>query len=171
MSDTVKLQSEKLQAVKGLVEQVNRHGIKIGGTWYDYDRSFEGERPGKDLVGQEVDLALVDSKSGKQFIRAFEICGEIMGDPEGQDEPAPEAAQESAAEGPSPSDDPATPQQVEYVETLLEKAGLAQDDLAQLSQIRFKKAFADLTKREASRTITYLGGGDFPGRARQARQQ
>ena len=166
MSDTVKLQS-----VKGKVERVNPRGIMIAGTWYDFNSSFEGDKPGKEIVGQEVDLALVDSKSGKQFIRAFEVCGEIVGDPQGGDEPAQESAQESAAEGPSPGDDPATPQQVEYVETLLEKAGLAQDDLEQLSQIRFKKAFADLTKREASRTITYLGGGDFPGRARQARQQ
>src|SRR2546422_2543137 len=99
MSDTVKLQSEKLQALKGLVEQVNRHGIKIGGTWYDYDRTFEGDKPGKEIVGQEVDLALVDSKSGKQFIRAFEICGEIVGDPEGGEEPAQEEAPEGASPG------------------------------------------------------------------------
>ena len=170
MSDTVKLQSEKSQAVKGLVEQVNRHGIKIGGTWYDYDRSFEGERPGKEIVGQEVDLALADPKGGKQFFRAMEICGEIMGDPEGGEEPAQEEAQESAPEGASPGLDPATDNQVNLVKLLLPKAELTDEDLEQLCQIRFKKAFADLTKREASATITYLGGGDFRSRAGQRKQ-
>lgn len=158
MSDTV-----KLQIVKGVVEKVNPRGIRIGGTWYDFDNSFVGEKPGREIVGQEVELALADSKDGKQFFRALEVTGEIVGDPEGGDEPA----QESAPEGASPGDQPATPQQVEYVKLLTEKAGLTSDDLEQLSQIRFKKAFADLTKREASRTITYLGGGDHPGRARQ----
>lgn len=163
MSDTVKLQ---LQSQKGVVEQVNKRGLKVAGAWYDYDRSFQGDRPGTEVVGQEVELALAESKSGRQFIRALEICEEIVGDPDDGDE----RAEESAAEGASPGDDRASPKQVEYVKLLTEKAGLTDDDVEQLTEIRFKKAFADLTKREVSQTITFLGGGDTPGRGRSARQ-
>ncbi len=163
MSDTVKLQ---LQSVKGKVERVNPRGIMIAGTWYDFNSSFLGDKPGKEIVGQEVDLALADPKGGKQFFRAMEICGEIMGDPEGGEEPA----QESAPQGASPVLDPATDNQVNLVKLLLPKAELTDEDLEQLCQIRFKKAFADLTKREASATITYLGGGDFRSRAGQRKQ-
>ncbi len=170
MSDTVKLE---LKSVKGVVEKVNPRGIMVGGTWYDYGRSFEGDRPGTEIVGHEVDLALVESKSGKPFIRAFEVCGEIVGNPQGGDEPAEGPQTEGASPGqpsgetPPKADEPATPNQVKYVEFLLKKTELTDEDLEQLCQIRFKKSFADLTKREASRTIGYLGGGDFPGRSRR----
>jgi len=164
MSETAKLQ---LQSVKGTVEQVNGRGMKVAGEWYDYDRNFKAERPGKEVVGMEVDLAFAQAKGGRKFIHGFEICGEILGDPEGGGEPAPESAPETA----SPSADCASPKQVEFVKLLTEKAGLTDDDVEQLTDIRFKKAFADLTKREASQTIAFLGGGDNPGRGRSHRQQ
>jgi len=167
MSDTVKLQ---LQSVKGVVERVNQRGLKVAGTWYDYDRSFpEGERPGAEVVGQEIELAVADSKNGKQFIRSFEICGEIAGDT-GDGDPQP--AEAAAPEGASPGEDRASPKQVEFVKSLTEKAGLTDDDVEQLTEIRFKKSFADLTKREASMAIAFLGGGDNSGRGRfRSRQQ
>jgi len=162
MSEIVKLQ---LQSVKGVVERVNQRGVKIAGAWYDYDRSFpQGDRPGPEIVDQEVELALAESKSGKQFIRAFEVCGEIAGDPDDGDQPA----EAPAPEGASPGEDRASPKQVKFIGTLLEKEGLTDDDLDGMTQIRFKKAFADLTKREASRTIQYLGGENSANRARQS---
>jgi hypothetical protein len=170
MSDTVKLDRK---SVKGVVEKVNPRGILIGGTWYDYSRSFEGDKPSKEIVGQEVDLALAESKTGRQFIQAFEVCGEIVGNPEGGDEPADGAQAEGASPGdpsgetPAKADEPATPNQVKYVESLRKETELTDEDLEQLCQIRFKKSFADLTKREASQTIGYLGGGDSRGRARR----
>ena len=163
MSDTVKL---KLQSVKGVVERVNPRGLKVAGTWYDYHPSFpENERPGAEAIGQEVELALAESKSGKPFIRSFEISDGIAGDPgDGDAQPA----EATAPEGPSPGEDCASPKQVKFIGTLLEKEGLTDDDLEGMTQIRFKKAFADLTKREASRTIQYLGGENSANRARQS---
>jgi hypothetical protein len=170
MSNTVKLGPK---SVKGVVEKVNPRGIKVGGTWYNFDDSFEGDRPGWGIVGQEVDLALTPPKDGRPCIAAFEVCGEIVGNPEGGDEPAEGTQAEGASPGdssgetPPKADESATPNQVRYVESLLKETGLATDDLDQLSQIRFKKSFADLTKREASQTIGYLGGGDSRSRARR----
>jgi len=161
MSDTVKLQS-----VKGVVERVNPRGLMIAGSWYDFDASFEGEKPGQELVGQEVELALAAPKGRKQFFHALEVSGEILGDPEGGDEPAPE----SAPEGAGPAEDSASPKQVKFIGTLLEREGLTDEDLEGMTRIRFKKAFADLTKREASRTIQYLGGENSANRARPSRK-
>lgn len=157
MSDVTKLQS-----IKGVVERVNPRGLMIAGAWYDFDGSFEGDKPGKELVGQEVELALAGSKGGKQYFHALEVCGEILGDPEGGDEPAPESA--------SPGEDRASPKQVKFIGTLLEREGLTDEDLEGMTQVRFKKAFADLTKREASRTIQYLGGDNSANRPRQSKQ-
>lgn len=117
-------------------------------------------------MGQEVELSISGSRGAKQFFNALEVCGEILGDPEGGPEPAPE----SAPEGPTASEDRASPKQVEFVKLLTEKAGLTADDVERLTEIRFKKPFADLTKREVSQTISFLGGGDNPGRRRSQRQ-
>ena len=162
-------ESAKLQSLKGVVERVNPRGLKVAGSWYDFDRSFpEGDRPGAEIVGQEVELALAEAKSGKQFIRAFETSGEITGDPEGGDPPPAEAP---APENSTLGGDSASPKQVEFVKLLTEKAGLSDDDLERLTDIRFGKAFADLTKREASMTIAFLGGGDNSGRGRSRTKQ
>lgn len=147
MSDT-----EKSQGVTGEVEGVNRRGLKVDGVWYDYDPTFpEAERPGAEVVGREVALTLADSKGGKKFIRSFEIRGEAS-----DDSPPPSA--------PEPAQDPASPKQIEFLKILAEQAGLADGDLDTLAEVRFKKAFGDLTKREASMTIAFLGGGDKPRR-------
>jgi len=155
-------ETEKLQSVKGVVQKANPGGVLIAGAWYDYDDSFEGEKPGREIVGQEVELAISGAdENGKPLFNALEVCGEILGNPEGGEKPAPE----SAPKGAGPSDDRPSPKQVEFAKLMTEKAGLTDDDVEQLSQIRFKKAFADLTKREVSWTISYLGAGT-PGRSR-----
>ena len=170
MSDTVKVDRK---SVKGVVEKVNPRGILVGGTWYNYDDSFEGGKPGREIVGQEIELVLTPPKDGRPCITGFELRGAIAVDPEVGEEPAEGAPAEGAGPGepagetPPKADGPATPNQVKFVELLLKETGLTRDDLDRLSQIRFKKASGDLTRREASWTITYLGGGDSRGRARR----
>lgn len=170
MSDTVKLDRKSL---KGVVEKVNPRGILVGGTWYNYDDSFEGDRPGREIVGHEIELVLTPPKEGRPCISGFSLSDAIAVNPEDGGEPAEggpaedAGPKEGAGQTPARVDATATANQVKFVELLLKETGLTKEDLDQLSQIRFKKAFGDLTKGEVSRTISYLGGGDSRGRARR----
>ena len=173
MSDTVKLAQ---RSVKGTIEAVNGRGIKLGGSWYDYVPGFKGERLDKESVGQEIELALVEStkKKGKLFIQALEVCGTILGETgdEGETPEEPEVEEsEAETETPkaNPSDAPASEKTLKYAKDLAEKAGLSEEDVENILQARFHKSFDALTQSEASRTIVFFGGYT-PDRGRSNQQ-
>ena len=174
MSETVKLAQ---RSVKGTIEATNGRGIKLGGSWYDYVPGFKGERLDKESVGQEIELALVDSttKKGKLAIQAFEVCGTILGET-GDDGDAPEEpeVEESDAQPESPDAKPseaaASEKTLKYAKDLAAKAGLSEEDVETILQARFHKSFDALTQSEASRTIVFFGGYT-PDRGRSSKQQ
>jgi hypothetical protein len=173
MSETVKLAQ---RSVKGSIERVNGRGIKLGETWYDYEPGFKGERLDKESVGQEVELALVEStkEKGNLLIRALEVCGTILGetgdDGETPEPEAEESATQSEAQDANPSDAPASEKTLKCAKDLAEKAGLSEEDVENILQARFHKSFDDLTQGEASRTIVFFGGYT-PDRGRSSNQQ
>ncbi len=173
MSGTVKLAQ---RSVKGSIERVNGRGIKLGETWYDYELGFKGERLDKESVGQEIELALVEStrKKGKLLIQALEVCGAILGetgdDGETPEEPeAEESATQSEAQDANPSEAAASEKTLKYAKDLAEKAELSEEDVENILQARFRKSFDALTQGEASRTIVFFGGYT-PDRGRSNQQ-
>ena len=153
------------RSVKGTIEAVNGRGIKLGGSWYDYVPGFKGERLDKESVGQEIELALVEStkKKGKLFIQALEVCGTILGET-GDDGDAPEEPEidesepKAEAQEANPSEAAASEKTLKYAQDLAEKAGLSEEDVENILQARFHKSFDALTQGEASRTIVFFGG-------------
>lgn len=151
MSETVK---SAQMSVKGTIEAVNDRGIKLGGSWYDYVPGFKDERLDKESVGQETELALVEStkKKGKLLIQALQVCGAIIGET-GDDGETPEPAPEETVAQTAP---PASEKARKYAQDLAEKAGLSEEDVETILRARFRKSFGDLTQREASKTIDFF---------------
>jgi len=146
------------KTVRGRVERVNRDGVHIDGTWYNYGRTFRGNRP---AAGAEVELALVySSKDQKWFIQECSAVATAKSDTNGdrevplvvEENPTPqEPATESSAST-------ATPQALKYAEDLALGEGWTSEDLESLAEKRFKKPFAQLSPREASKLIEFFGG-------------
>lgn len=160
MSEIVK---SAQRSVKGMIENANGRGIKLGGSWYDYVPGFKGERLDKESVGQEIELALVEStkKKGKLLIQALEVCGAILGDA-GDDGDTPEESEvdESEAQPEAPDAQPGKPaaseKTLKYAKYLAEQAGLSEEDVETILQARFHKSFDALTQREASKSIDFF---------------
>jgi len=159
----------------GLVEAVNKGGVKVGGTWYDYGRTFQGERLDSQAIGQEFEFALVESKKdGKSYLRAVKTTAESA--PESS---APEAcasgtaiiqpAEQAAADnGAHPAGATASPEALKYAEDLALKLGISSEDLAAIVKLRFQKEWDALAKHEASLLIVFLGGYNRSGQKRNS---
>jgi hypothetical protein len=131
-----------------VVDKVNKNGFKAGETWFNYGRTFQGERLTSEAVGLEVKMTLVASRDGKEYVRSID---EIHA----QAEP-PEADEDGASSEAQP--DVATPEALSYAEDLARKRGISSEELETLSRIAFKKAFSALARVEASKLIEFFGG-------------
>lgn len=162
------------KTVRHPVERVNADGVKVDGTWHNYGRTFTGQRLTKDAVGKEYELSLVHSaKDGKWVIQAISPVkaastaksanGAAARAP--VEPPAPEESEAGELQddpAPEPSSDEdgrsASAEALKYAEDLALKEGWTSEELSDLAVKRFKKPFASLSPREASKLIEFFGG-------------
>ncbi len=175
----------KTKTVTGPVEAANRGGVKIADTWHNYGRTFKGERPGKDAVGQRVELTLVwSTRDGKWFIRSVSTPVETKAPAPAKggapkplpSRPEPPKAEEAGLLSQDGDSDPpdesapsgeegrlATPEALKYAENLALKEGWTSEELNSLVSRRFGKSFQELSPGDASKLIVFFGGYQLTG--------
>ena len=176
--------------VKGIVERVNQGGVLMGGQWHNYGRTFQGAKLTPTDVGSEVELTLVHTREGKQFVRSLLVLAavaavavtseESMADSEPVALVAPCEPPKAAA--PAPAKVPvaettvtqdqaassgASEAQVKYASDLASNLGMAPERLDLLASIRFGKTFSNLGRTEMKVLIPFLRGDFAKPRARR----
>lgn len=156
--------------VQGTIEQLNRGGVKIEGSWYNYPRDYSGERIPREAVGAFVVLAVLLGE-GKPMIGsvlklekaapASASAAPAPSEPKPAPSPAPSPTPAPAVspEGPSWTDHPATDGQKKKIEDLSQALGLSAQMVNLVVKLRFQneaKSVESLTKGEASRLIHFL---------------
>jgi hypothetical protein len=133
------------------IEGANRDGLKAGGQWFNYGTTFKGDKLTREAVGRTAKITLVDAQDGKRYVRAVEL-------------EAAKAAVEPVAEtdvielAPTAPADAPSPQALAYAQDLAKQAGLADEEVAEIVRLRFKKEPGAVSKGECSLLITFLGG-------------
>lgn len=152
-----------------VVDRVNQNGVKAGETWFNYGRTFKGERLTPEAIGLEVTMTLVQSKDGNEYVRSIDKIGPKAAAP-AQEDLSSEAESGAEAEGACPptaeeakvpQKGTASPEALIYAEDLSRKwkyGAISSEDLEQLCQIAFKKAFSALAPEETSKLIEFFGG-------------
>lgn len=90
--------------IQGTIEQLNRGGIKVGGTWYNYPKGHAGERIPREFVGAFIVLTAL-SMEGKSYI------GSILrlDRPKASAGAAPSNVESKSPEMPTPASPPPAP--------------------------------------------------------------
>jgi len=133
-----------------VVDRVKPDGLKVGETWFNYGRTFKGERLTAEAVGLEVTMTLVQSKDGKEYVRSIDKIASQADAPADEEESSEaDVAEETVT---------ASPEALTYAEDLTRKRQISSEELEQLCRIAFKKAFNALASDEASKLIEFFGG-------------
>jgi hypothetical protein len=176
--------------VKGIVERTNKGGLFMGGQWHNYGTTFQGAKLAASDVGSEVELTLVHTREGKQFVRSLLILAAVAAVAVTSEEPIEDSApvalvapcEPPKAAAPAPAVVPvaevsAAPvqtvvrgpseAQVKYANDLASKLGMAPERLDLLASIRFGKSFSNLGRTEIQVLIPFLRGDFAKPRSRR----
>ena len=179
--------------VKGIVERANKGGLFMGGQWHNYGTTFQGAKLAVSDVGSEVELTLVHTREGKQFVRSLLILAAVAAVAVTSEEPIEDSApvakiapvaivEPPKAAAPVPAIVPAaettaapvqtvvrgpSEAQVKYANDLASKLGMASERLDLLASIRFGKSFSNLGRTEIQVLIPFLRGDFAKPRSRR----
>lgn len=166
--------SSTLQApgtIQGTITQLNRGGVKVGDTWFNYPRGTADQaKLSKEAVGALVVLAIV-MVEGKPMIGSVQRLEKAQAPaPAAAAVAQPAPAELPAAPSPAPAPQapagpgpwtahPATDGQKQKIQELAESLGISSQMVNLILKLRFKdeaKSVATLKKGEASKVIQFL---------------
>lgn len=150
--------SESTKVVKGVVEGANRNGLKVDGKWHNYGYAYPGDRPGRDAIGQTVELELAGAEN---WVQAVKFQGP---------EPAPPEETPGTTVPETPGEKSMTPNQAAKVAELADNREITSERLALAVQILTGKTVERLTLNEASGLLQMLGARPFTSGKRFARR-
>lgn len=175
------LMSPASLTMEGIVQAVNKGGLKVNERWFNYPRPYTGTKVSPDVVGTLVALAFMEVE-GKAFLTTLAVktpaaaalvaapAEPVLAPSSPVAPPAaaprsiaeivpPEPAQEATA--PASQERSASERQLQEIARVSELAKVSSPRLSLILKMRWNdegKALKSLTAEEASRLIYFLGG-------------
>ncbi len=177
------LMSPASLTMEGIVQAVNKGGLKVNERWFNYPRPYTGTKVSPDVVGTLVALAFMEVE-GKAFLTTLAMktpaaaahvaapAEPVLAPSSPVAPPAaapraiiteiapPEPAQEEAP-APASQERSASERQLQEIARVSELAKVSSPRLSLILKMRWNdegKALKSLTAEEASRLIYFLGG-------------